>query len=124
MTHRYVFVGELSDGPDPLDWGGDPSLGNLPKGWSPDFPSVAPLEPWGRVVTMIEGGETPGKRVDWGAWAGRASKAQLLNLIEETYGKGESLGLPPYRYELFQDLLAYVSALSDDKEYALVACED
>src|SRR5215472_1903574 len=123
MTNRWVFVGELSDGPDPLDWGGDPNRGNLPKKKGPDFPSTAPLEPWGRVVDMIERGETPGKRVDWGAWAGRASKSQLLKLIEETYGKDGPRNPTPYQYKQYQDLLAYVNALRDDEEYALVACE-
>ena len=126
MTYRYVYVGELTDRPDPLDWGGDPNVGNIPKMRCPDFPPSGPLEPWGRVLDMIGRGETPGKQVDWGAWAGRASKAQILTLIEEVYGEDEWYGPSssmPHLFRRFQELVAYVNALPDHKEYALVACE-
>jgi hypothetical protein len=126
MTYLDVYVGELSNGPDPLDWGGTWN-GNTPDRSSPYFP---PLSPHGkafrRVQDMIERGKFPGKQVDWGAWAGRASKAQILKFIEELYGghdwyrPGSSM---PHLNEQFQELLAYVNTLREDKEYALIACE-
>jgi hypothetical protein len=38
MPYLDVYIGRLSDGADPLDWGGDPSIGNTPKSISPAFP--------------------------------------------------------------------------------------
>jgi hypothetical protein len=125
MTYHDVFVGELFDGPDPLDWGGDWN-GNTPNERGPYFPPLGSGKPFWRVQEMIGSGEFPGKQVDWGAWAGRASKAQILKFIEELYGGDDWYrpGSPmPHLYKQFQELLVYVNALRDDKEYALVACE-
>jgi hypothetical protein len=125
MTYFDVFVGELSDGPDPLDWGGTWS-GNTPEKRGPYFPPLAAETAFRRVQDMIGRGEFPGKQVDWGAWAGKASKAQILKFIEELYD-GNHWYRPaspmPHLYKQFQELLAYVNALCEDKEYALIACE-
>jgi hypothetical protein len=112
MTYFDVFVGELSDGPDPLDWGGDCN-GNTPENRGPYFPPCGGQKAFRSVQDMIERGEFPGKQVDWGAWAGRASKAQILKFIGELYG-GHHWCRPdspmPHLYERFPELLAFVNA--------------
>jgi hypothetical protein len=125
MPYFDVFVGELCEGPDPLDWGGD-WRGNTPQRRSPLFPPLESQKAFRRVQDMVRFGEFPGKQVDWGAWAGRASKAQILQLIEELYGVHDWYrpGSPmPHLYKQFQELLAYVNTLHEDKEYALIASE-
>jgi hypothetical protein len=72
---------------------------------------------------MIERGELPGEQLKRGAFVGKASKAQILELIEELYGGYDWYRPGTHLYAQAQELVAYVNVLLDDKEYALVASD-
>jgi len=67
-----VYIGELSSGADPLDWGGDWN-GNVPDAKSPMFPphGGGSLQeyPFPQLIDRISSGRFQGKQVDWvGGW--------------------------------------------------------
>jgi hypothetical protein len=125
LTYLDVFVGELSEGDDPLDWGGDVN-GNLPKVRGPYFPPQGSGAPFSRLRRKIASGEFPGKQVDWGAWAAKVSKEQILDFIDEVY-RGDNWYVDPtimaHLFTKMEELMAYVRSLPDGRSYALVACE-
>src|SRR5258707_11851642 len=86
MTYLDVYVGELSDGDNPLDWGGDPQYGNTAPKISPFFPPHGNVidTPHYRLIDKINRRKYSGKQVDWGAWAAQVSQQQILDFIEET----------------------------------------
>ena len=127
MTFYDVYVGAPSDGDDPLDWGGDPSVGNSPTAISPCFPpSGGHGEAFWLLKGKIDRGEFSGKQVDWGAWAALVSKQQIREFIEETY-RGQSWytnsSPMPHLYKRKQELAAIVQALPEDGQFVLVASE-
>ena len=126
MTYLDVFVGKLSDGDDPLDWGGDWNGNNTPKKSGPFFPPLDSGKPFWQVQEVIEQKRLPGKQVDWGAWAAIAPKEYILAFIDNLY-RGhrwyEDPGEMPHLYAQLQEVLSYVRSLPDGREYALVACE-
>src|ERR1700674_2731718 len=83
VTYRDVYIGKLSEGPDPLDWGGDWN-GNLPASESPLFPPHG-ADPFSQLITRIKDGRFSGKQVDWGGWVAKVSKAEILRYIAEIY---------------------------------------
>jgi hypothetical protein len=113
MTSYDVYVGELSGGDDPLDWGGNPSVGNTPRAISPFFfPPRGQSAPFWRLIDKIERGEYLGKKVDWGAWAARVTQQQILDFVEETYRGHDwytDATFMPHLYEQMRELLALSS---------------
>jgi hypothetical protein len=107
-----VYIGRLSDGPDPLDWGGEFRIGNAPGRISPFFP---PTGSFWSLKKKIEKGDLPGKQVDWGAWAANVSKTDILDFIAQHYG-GRPVDTD------VAELIAFVEALPDVRD-ALVASE-
>jgi hypothetical protein len=82
--------------------------------------------PFSRLIKKISDGEIPGRQVDWGAWAAKVSKRDILDFIDEVYHDDQWYSDPklmPHLYENMQRLLAYVRSLPDDGFFALVACE-
>lgn len=127
MTSYSVFVGRLGEGPDPLDFGGDWNC-NLPTGGSPQFPPSTSLkQPFSHLLAQIENGILLGKQVDWGAWAAKVSKVEILQFLSEAYPDEDwckDINLGPNSDILErQTLLVYLRELSDDRLYALVAVE-
>jgi hypothetical protein len=92
ITHRDVFIGELSSGADPLDWGGDWN-GNVPDAKSPMFPphGGGSLQeyPFSQLIDRISSGRFQGKQVDWGGWAAKVTKQEILDFIAEVYRGNE-----------------------------------
>ncbi len=126
MTFRDVYVGKLSDGPDPLDRGGTWS-GNAPeREGCPDFPSHGAGDlnkyPFTQLVSRIEGGRYEGKQVDWGGWAAKVTKSDILQFVAEVYPDDYGRGFPHLRRQ-YDELLKCLHALSDEGSYALVAVE-
>jgi len=115
MTFFDVYVGEPSGGDDPLDWGGDPSVGNTPNAISPLFPpSGAYGGAFWVLIDKIRRGEFTGKKVDWGAWAAQVSKQQIRDFIEEPYRGNDWYTDPtlmPHLYQKKQALSAFVESL-------------
>lgn len=124
MTFRDVYIGSLSDRTNPLDWSGDWKVGNCPPVESPYFPPAPAKDPHGILTSGIISGRFKGEMVDWGGWAARMSKAEVLAFIEEVYGDGTALKeWLPHLHKRFIKLKAFVNALPDDGHYALVANE-
>ena len=122
MTYTDVYVGRLANGPDPLDWGGKYTLGNIPRAdvGAPVFPPTsAREEPFRRLIKKIESQELAGKRVDWGAWAANVSKQEIMNFIKECYSEAE---LASAAFTRLIELQAAVAALPDER-FALIAEE-
>ena len=125
MTYLDVYVGELADGPDPLDWGGDWS-GNTPKKGGPFFPPTGSGKAFWLIKEAVEQKQLPGKEIDWGAWAAIVSKDYILKFIDDLYrGDGwyEEPTEMPHLYAQLENVREYVRSLPDDRQYALVACE-
>jgi hypothetical protein len=85
-----------------------------------------PYGSFSRLVSKISKGEYSGKKVDWGAYAARVSKRQILDFIEEAYGESDwytNRAKMPHLYQRLQELIRCVQSLSDNRDFALVATE-
>ncbi len=124
MTYTDVWIGELANGDDPLDWGGDWN-GNTPrKALRPRFPPCGgTYEPFRTVVNRIENNILKGKQVDWGAWAAVVTKQEIVALIDGLYGTDPAYSSLEHLCEKLATVRAAVQALPDDGRYALVADE-
>src|ERR1035437_2205434 len=129
MTYRDVFIGELSDGADPLDWGGNWN-GNVPQAVSTTFPphggGMLGGLPFSQLQDRISSGKFQGKQVDWGGWAAKVTRQEILDFIAEVYLGDEWYTDPklmPHLYQNMQTLIAYVRGLPEDRAFALVATE-
>jgi hypothetical protein len=129
ITYRDVYIGELASGSDPLDWDGDWN-GNVPKVISPWFPPTGgisfPKHPFAQLIDRISTGKFQGKQVDWGGWAAKVTKQEILDFITEVYGGDNCYTDPtvmPHLYEQMQTLTEYVNSLPEGGTFALVATE-
>ena len=129
ITHRDVYIGELSTGSDPLDWGGDWN-GNVPDAKSPMFPphGIGSLseDPFSQLIDRISSGKFQGKQVDWGGWAAKVTKEEILDFIAEVYQGDEWYIDPevmPHLYQNMQTLMDNVRSLPEGGAFALVATE-
>jgi len=62
-----VYIGELSNAADPLDWNN-----NVPYAKSPMFPPHGRIMadyPFCQLLQRISSGKFPGKQIDWGPLA-------------------------------------------------------
>ncbi|MGH3563245.1 MAG: hypothetical protein ACRDTN_16030 [Mycobacterium sp.] len=124
MTYTDVYLGEVSEGPDPLDWGRDWKIGNTPARLGPFFPPNSG-EAFLKLIDKIERGELPGKQVDWGAWAASLSRQQILDFLNEVCATDSTYLDPtfiPHLYPLLDKMRDFNRALPD-RRYALVASE-
>jgi hypothetical protein len=129
ITYRDVYIGELSSASDPLDWGGGWN-GNVPNATSPMFPphgiGSLPEYPFSQLIDRISSGKFQGKQVDWGGWAAKVTRREILDFIADVYGGDEWYTDPtvmPHLYERMQTLMEYVGSLPEDGTFALVATE-
>jgi hypothetical protein len=133
MSQCDVYIGRLSNGDDPLDWGRDPRVGNTPSvidgTWFPPTSRGTRGISFGaffQLIEKIEGGHLPGKQIDWGAWAAIVSKADIIAFINEAYQGDRTYSDPnymPHLYPKLQELLGVVRELPDGERFAPVACE-
>ena len=125
MPYLDVYIGGLSQRTDPLDWGGDPAIGNVPVSMGPAFPPDAGRS-FRLLIEKIECGALSGKQVDWGAWAANVCKSDIINFIKEAYDGNRIYSDPtyvPHLYPRLQELMTFVDSLSDVERFALVASE-
>ncbi len=122
LTYTDVYVGELSEGDNPLDWGGVHGVGNEPKkDVTPLFPFAPGLgvyEPFSTVRLRILDGTYKGEQIDWGGWAAVVTKTQIVALLEELYGPPH-----PEADAAIAALHKAVQALDGERRYALTAVE-
>jgi len=128
MTQCDVYIGPLSGGDDPLDWGRDPNIGNVPGilDGTRFPPRPYPRDAFSLLIGKIKDGKLPGKQVDWGAWAANVSKDDIIAFINEAYEGDRTYTDPnywPHLYPKLQELFAAVHALPDNERFALTACE-
>ncbi len=99
---------------------------DVPKRQSPFFPNGSAA--WTKLKRDIEEGKISGRKVDWGAWAAKMTKAEIQAFIAEVhppkwcrqYRKNQKMWGAPDEYG---ELVAFVDALESDKVYILVASE-
>ncbi len=125
MTYTDVWIGNLAEGKDPLDWGGEWGIGNLPsKALCPRFPpSGGTYEPFRTVVELINSGALEGRQVDWGAWAAVVTKHGIMSLIDKLYGPDNAYCELQHLCEALVRLRTAVQLLPADGRFALVADE-
>jgi type I restriction enzyme M protein len=99
---------------------------SVPELLSPYFPAEVRGLPFFRLIEKISSGAFSGKQVDWGGWAAKVSKQDILDFIAEVYCGQEWYADPkvmPHLFESMQTLMAYVRSLPEDGTFALVATE-
>jgi hypothetical protein len=124
MTQTDVYIGQLSEGPDPLDWGGDYRVGNVPRRLGPFFPPSR-RGAFRALIRKIRNEQFAGKQVDWGAWAATVTKDQIFEFIEEVYESDRTYLDPsymPHLYPFLEELKMFARSLPDES-FALVASE-
>jgi hypothetical protein len=123
MAGRDVYVGRLKD-PN-FQWDVYGTIANIPERLTPLFP-LASWGPFWKLFERIENGYYVGKQVDWGAWAAKVSKDQILEFFDEMYSH-DALALTgtpfPWIIESVDELRESLEALPDDELYVLIALE-
>lgn len=98
---------------------------NLPKmlGRFPHHPDLPGYGLWSIVFNRMQDGTYPGQQVDWGAWAAKVSRADILALVEEFYP--ETFGYPSYLSHFEKSLVEFRTLIASlaDQHYILVAVE-
>lgn len=100
-------------------------IGNAPESLSPYFPSTNRREYWG-LIDRVNNGVFQGSQVDWGCWAGRVKKKDIIGFINEVYredSKFSSLTGQSYFSDELTDIREFVKKLDDETDYALIARE-
>lgn len=120
MTFFDVYVGELED--PGFKWVGGDWNGNSPRAVVGLLPSISRDEPFRKVQHLIHTGDLVGKQTDWGCWVAIASRAKLLQLIDEWYGDKPVYLMYEKDTESGPDIRELISQLQS-KDYALVAME-
>ena len=126
MSYCDAYIGYLDD--PYFRWGEGEGTGRPPKRVSPFFPP-AYTRAYGIfsvIIERINDKTFEGKQVDWGAFVAKVSKKQIVELIDEFYPDSWIERNKEYSNHLniqLVDLKKFVSQLSDEKAYALMACE-
>ena len=108
------------------------NIHNRPRRVGPPFPprGVGDLpSAWHLVRERIESGRYEGEQVDWGSWAGRVTREEVIALVEEVFPAGWTYDAPeaairPFAH-LDADLLEFREFIAtlDEDNYLVVACE-
>lgn len=136
MPLTNVFVAVLDHPPGWREHGGERSVreGRL----CPYFPWIGrghggSRDAWSTVLSRQRSGEWQSRQIDWGAVAVKASKQQILDLIEESYAGVEQPQsfISPESERRHQEglrqleaLRACAAALADGEDYALICIEE
>jgi hypothetical protein len=125
-----VYIGPLSAGRHPLDWGG----ADRPAAFRPYadanyvfFPPGAP-EAFCELLDKIHSGEVQARRIDWNCWAAKMSKRKIIEFIDDVYTSdldvlGSTANSESLRRQRVLELLAFVRNLPDD-DFAIIAVRD
>lgn len=116
--YKDVYIGRLDD--PRFSWDQGDWNHNVPSRMSPWFPSGA----FYPLISRILDHKLVGKQTDWAGWVAKATKSQILDFLEELYGRDPcySPGSPlPHDHAALVKLRAYIDTLDDRTEYALVA---
>lgn len=115
--YRDVYIGYFEKGFDHI---GDPYEGNSPFRISPFFPGFS--SHYFKLKERIADGAYDGRKVDWGAWAARVTKKQIIEFIDEEYGESPFTGAyDGHLRKEYEALISFVKELSTDDEHYLVA---
>src|ERR1700742_4577697 len=129
MPYTDVYLGPLSTGADPLDWGGEKrpvAFRPYPSSTYVFFPPANPPA-FFNLFGKIKSGQVQSRQIDWGCWATKMSKQDILDFIAEVYSNvrypQETPANPADDWKLrLDDLVAFVNALQDG-HFAMVAIE-
>ena len=123
MTIHNVYVGDLAD--PKFHWDGGDWNGNVPRPLGPSFPGAG-FRDYCRVMDIVRSGRFEGRQTDFGGWVARVTRHQLLDLLEEWYGRDPWYTDPakmPHQYEQLQKVRAFILSLDPNATYGLVAWE-
>jgi hypothetical protein len=76
----------------------------------------------------IRSGDVEARQIDWGCWAAKMSKTQIIEFIAEVYARSPYLPEQPaaesdrFWRQRFQELIAFVRDLPDG-QFAVIAIE-
>lgn len=103
MTSFDLYIGDLDD--PKFHWDGGDWNGNSPRGATDVHVNVNRFT-FGEFTNMIDAGELPGKKTDWGCWVARLTREEIEAVLN-------GLGMTGLGVE----------KLEDEKMYGLVALE-
>jgi hypothetical protein len=130
MPYADVYIGPLSTGGHPLDWGGK----KRPAAFRPYsdtnsvfFPPSAPAA-FAELLDRVFSGEVQARRVDWDCWAAKMSKRKIIAFINEIYVSNPYLPQAAAekdaaRRRRIEELLAFVQSLPD-ADFAVIAVQE
>jgi hypothetical protein len=130
MPFANVYMGQLSVGRHPLDWGGENRPAAFRPYSDPDavfFPPSVP-DAFCELLDRIYSGEVQARRVDWNCWAAKMPKRKIIAFINEIYISNPYTPLTPAekdaaRRKRIEELLAFVQSLPD-AEFAIIAVQE
>ena len=108
VPYLDVYIGDLSefDFDDQRRW----NIGHAPKALSRLFPPITGSALFWAIVK----GKISSQQVDWGAWVAKATKAEIIRIVEDFY-HNDSWAL--------SKIMADIENLEEGKIYGLVASE-
>jgi hypothetical protein len=131
VPYADVYIGPLSTGGHPLDWGGEKRPAAFRPYSDPNYVFFPPSSPaaFFELLDRIRSEEVQARRIDWGCWAAKMSKKKIIDFIEDVYADSPHLREPPATNsdlvwcQRLQELIAFVRRLPDD-EFAVIAIEN
>jgi hypothetical protein len=124
MTYTDVYitaannVEELGEGPKDAE---------RPHCWFPPwYPSLP--DAFTEIRDRVTSGRFRGVQVDWGSWAARMTRDEVLAFIDEIYGppgayEAQNAGVMEHLADKMRELRRYVAELPADGKFAVV-CEE
>jgi hypothetical protein len=131
VPNANVYLGPLSVGAHPLDWGGENRPAAFRPYSDPDcvfFPPSSPAA-FCELLDKIRSGEVRARQIDWGCWAAKMSKTKIIDFIDEVYASSSYLtkqtagDFDVVWCRRLEELLAFVRTLPDD-DFAVIAIQD
>jgi hypothetical protein len=129
MPYANVYIGPLSTGGHPLDWGGEKRPAAFHPYSDPNsvfFPPSAPA-PFAELLDRVFSGEVQARRVDWDCWAAKMSKRKIIAFINDIYISPSELQAPTdmdaTRRKRIEELRAFVQRLPET-DFAIIAVQE
>ncbi|MFQ5644708.1 MAG: hypothetical protein ACE5FQ_13575 [Thiogranum sp.] len=128
MAFYEVYIGREPEPDETFSWDGGDWSGNQPPsiGAGRFPPTDCKEQPFDILHSRIYAEYYEGKQTDWGCWAAKASKQQVLEFIDTCYRDDKSHDDPawPYRYDGYRSITEAANNLDPDSSYYLVAIEE